>query len=450
MDNWGHSATILAPPHGPDSSFKAADKNFTPGKPAASRIMNITAGSPYSFDMSTFRGTPSSTLGKTHITFDTPLVSNTAMSAASTRAAPRPNLSELLTKHSEIVRKLIASTHSGHITTVNGASSVQISAISTPFADLAASFSVPLHGSSKAVVIDGLTKHDMTAYKTILLLLSSIAGEDGNKPSAPGFFSAVCFEDDLVKGRALQQRGTLTSGAIHFLELQMWQQWSQAVDEAVMCGELKLPPSEQGRSQQQRLRAYVNYQQSLGVIPPSSMQTLSTESNKSEPTSLWAFVYHCIRIGQLSAATSELQKVLSASFLQAESSAVIVLSCLTRAIKDNTLSLNDKQELHYAVGACYGQFQREMRLPEEKRDVYKAFVLMLLSVGKMQTGASCTVTLPDFSIEDFMWTELWFIQSCRRTGIAMKQPLTQAKKAALYDEDEEIPPAIGYWKLNSL
>ena len=437
IDNWGASGMAVVPAI-QDAAHIDAAHHYTPGKPASSGIMNMTASSPYSFDMSTFRGTPSSTTGKTRINFDgTPIVQSGATFSAAKRLAPKTALSELLSKQTMVVRNLVSSTHSGHLATASGISALQSAGALKPCADLAESISISLHGSTKAVVIDGMSKHDISAYKNILSFLSTVVSEGNENIALPGFFSAICFEEDAIVNRAIHKRGLLSDGAMRYLELQMWQQWSTSVDEAVMCGELRIPPSQYGKSKQQRLRAYVNYQQSLEVIPPSSMQALCSDS--SARTSLWAFVYHCIRVGDISVAVIELQKSLSTNFRQADSSALIVLTALLK-LQTETLTVNDRQELHYAVNSCYQLFSSEMRVSEDQRDPYKAFVLSLLSIGKVKTGDSCATIVPNFSVEDFMWTELWFIQTSRSTGLQMKISLS---KVAHTDDDQDITPPIG-------
>lgn len=426
IDNWGASGAVMVPII-QDTAHKDA-AHHTPGKPASSGIMNMTASSPYSFDMPTFRGTPSSTTGKTRINFETPILQIGAPFSASKRSVPKTALSELLSKQTNVVRNLVSTTHSGHVATASGISAPQRAGMLKPCADLADSISIPSHGSAKAVVVDGLSKHDMSAYKTILSFLSTIVSEGNEKIALPGFFSAICFGEDAIINRAIHKRGLLSAGAMRYLELQMWQQWSAAVDEAVMCGELKVLPSEYGKSKQQRLRAYVNYQQT----PQSSMQVPSP----------WAFVYHCIRVGDISVAVIELQKSLSTNFHQADSSALIVLTALLK-LQTEVLSVNDRQELHYAVNACFQQYSSEMRVPEDHRDVYKAFVLSLLSIGKVEAGNSCETKLPGFSVEDFMWTELWFIQTSRSTGLQMKIPLSKGNRIVQRDDDQDITPPIG-------
>jgi hypothetical protein len=428
IDNWGAAGAAVVPAI-QDIAHKGASHHYTPGKPANSGIMNITASSPYSFDMPTFRGTPSSTIGKTRITFDTPIQDGAGFSATK-RPVAKPALSELLSKQTKVVRNLVASTHTGHLATASGFSVTQSIGLVKPCAELAESVAVPLHVSAKAVVIDGLSKHDMSAYKTILSFLSTIVSEGNEEVALPGFFSAICFEEDATVNRAIHKRELLSAGAMRYLEWQMWQQWSTSVDEAVMCGDLKIPPSEYSKSKQQRLRAYVNYQQE------------SLCSDSSYRTSLWAYVYHCIRIGDISVAVIEIQKSLNTNFRQAESSALVVLNALCKLQSEN-LSFNDKQELHYAVNSCYQHFLSEMKLSEDQRDVYKAFVLSLLSIGKVKTGDSCAIAVPDFQVEDFMWAELWFIQTSRSTGLQMKMSLSSGNKLAPFDDDADVSPPIG-------
>lgn len=427
VDSWGGAAAAVPLLTDADTTY-ATSNQYTPGKHAQSAIMNLTVASPYSFDMSTFRGTPATAVGQSTIAFESPFPSGGRYPSNPPKKIQKPVLSELLTKHAGVIRRLTATSH-GH-----GDASHQEGLC----AALAASFSIPLQGSSKSAVIDGLSKHDMIAYKDVLTFLSYITAEDVEKVPA-GYFSAICFDTDVLEQRSLARRESLSSGAMRFLELQMWQQWSRAVDEAVACGDLKVPPSESGHSRQQRLKAFVLHQTMLGLVPQESLRTVCSPSGSSAPVSLWAFVYHSIRIGDVASAIKELQRRSSsaAGNDSVESNVVFVLT----NYESGVLDILERQFLHFAVNKCYGSYIAEMRVPEGQRDVYKAFVLGLVSVSKIERGFSVACPIPEPSLEDFMWTELWLIQSSRRLGIPMKTPLSPISLQRQEDEDNfDLPP----------
>jgi hypothetical protein len=142
-------------------------------------------------------------------------------------------------------------------------------------------------------------------------------------------------------------------------------------------------------------------------------------------------------------AASELQKCGNRN---GEAVALLVLNCYLK--KD--LNLNDRQELHYAVSACHSCYLSEIRKPDGQKDVYRAFVFGLLSVGKLERGTSVSFSIPEFTIEDFLWTELWFIQSSRLLGLTMKTPLAIAHTLHQIDEDDDNDnqprPITGYYR----
>ena len=387
MDSLGHRSHQWDNSSVTESAYKMVASNYTP---------SISFSSPNQMNtFSSIKGTPSSKIK--NLSFETPTIEKRNNPITTNK----PVLSELIRKHSDIVHSLNSSVRKSNLTA------------NSPCSDLAKSIPIPTQGTGKTIVSDGLTKHDLIAYRSLLQLLSSVVGEDRHVVIPSGSYSVTCFDSEEVYNNVLlEKRRSLSAGAIRYLQNQIWELWSHSVDEAVQSGDLTLIATKcDGTSRQQRLKTFVTYQLRVGVIPVACRKTVLVSSST---TPLWAFVYHCLRIGDLSAAVNELQECVSGGYHNGEQAVLTVVNYLLRHLqgKDSPaadLSENESKILRDCISQCQSLYNIEIADNSGKFDVYRAICLNLLSLAdKDNISSACPI--PGFTLEDFLWCELWFIQ----------------------------------------
>jgi hypothetical protein len=90
----------------------------------------------------------------------------------------------------------------------------------------------------------------------------------------------------------------------------------------------------------------VSYQFRVGVIPSACGNTLLVNNNN---TPLWAYIYHCLRIGDLSSAVSELQECVSSCYRQGEQAALTVVRSLLHHSQQQQSNASDLSEHDFKV-----------------------------------------------------------------------------------------------------
>ena len=294
---------------------------------------------------------------------------------------------------------------------------------------------------------DGLSKLDLIGYQNLLEMMSEMVGEKTNATPLPHkFFSTVCFaQSDVVAGALAQKKRYLTFHAMKHLQDQIWVDWSTAADGFVSQGQLQLPPSGLGESKNQRLRAYVGHLWFNGDITPTRNLALSPFDPAGRETPVFAYIYHCLRIGELGGAMKEIENCLQGGLRNIERD---ILTCLIgyKNIYSNLtdtytvcapLPSNDADQLLRAMAVCGNLYEDEKRKNERDLDPYRESVLNLLSLRNQNSSSEASI--PGSTLEDFLWTNLWFIQwgglipRCTTSSTVNKMKMIQNGEMILYD-----------------
>ena len=301
------------------------------------------------------------------------------------------------------------------------------------------------------------------------------AGASGPPPA--GYFSAICFDPaDITSSTAVveSRRQLITGGIKSYFEAQVWEVWSSLLDEAAFAGYWELGESAEGASRKQRLRSYCAYLWQQGRLPRSCGRVMcaaaaggrgaplalgpsgsaaraaaagsagssnalvvsdaAAAGNRHRPTPLWVFVYHCLRVGDLEAAVSELDCSIAQGGDDGGAAAFTIIKHLlvaqssggadggatgagrssarragagAAAAGDST----DWRQLQDALQSCKAQYEAEVSSDESFFDPFRTLVFNLL--GLVDRDSLASSALPGFSLEDFLWAQLWFIQQMR-------------------------------------
>ena len=273
---------------------------------------------------------------------------------------------------------------------------------------------------------DDLNQQELVCYKDVVRMLAEIVGEssDGRRAPSPGMHSPICFlEADVGPEAVRRTRRVLTLGAKRHLEMQQYEEWSLEMDEAVRGGRLRITESSANESWQQRIRTFVGFKYHMNnfAVPLDAAYAprpamISEAQQVKVPA--WAFIYHCLRVGELDGAIAEMERCRAAG-IQIGDAPLHAVSCMKRLVTPGSSELNvvERRELYEAMYRCQSLFQAEYDKPTdlrqaEARDVYKALVLNMLSIGS--DGEVMSELLYDmlgstFQIEDFLWASLWFV-----------------------------------------
>ena len=296
-----------------------------------------------------------------------------------------------------------------------------------------------------------------SSTRQIPAAFASAPGETGVPPA--GYFAGLCLDlTDFAPAAASSQfqaaeerRQWLTQGTKSYLEVQYWDVLSHSLDEAVQRDGWQVLSSAEGSSRQQRLRSYVAYLQNSRQLPaqcanilatsapatagiqeplsPSTpmnryRSTINTPSSATNfpPAPLWVFVYHCLRVGDLSTVTAELSACMTRGHCEGGAAALTVLQTILQlqvpastsrqsSRGSATLPEHEARALVDAMQQCRAQFERGAHSDESTCDPYRQLVFNLLGLANKEDLASNAI--PGFSLEDFLWSHLWFIQHVR-------------------------------------
>ena len=284
-----------------------------------------------------------------------------------------------------------------------------------PCCDLANCISIP---KRNIIDQDGLSTPDLIGYKNVLDMLAEMTGEKMSRAPLPvKYFSTVCFLPTDVNTAALSEKKRfLTFHAIKHFQDQIWVDWSTAVDTSVQQGLLQLPPSNAGESRIQKLRAYVGQLWFSGDITPTRNLMLSPASANGTEIPVYAYIYHCLRVGEFKGAIKEVEMCLQSGVKDVERE---LLTCLLgyqnicKALTNNLsvitpFTQSEADALVKAMSVCGALYEEEKNKNEKDLDPYKESVFNILSM-KNQAGLSETV-IPGFSLEDYLWGNLWYVQ----------------------------------------
>lgn len=295
-----------------------------------------------------------------------------------------------------------------------------------------------------------------TSTRQVPATFISAPGESGVPPA--GYFSGLCLDPtDFSHAAASSQfqaaeerRQWLSQGAKSYLEVQYWDVLSHSLDEAVQRDGWQMLSSAEGYSRQQRLRSYVAYLQHSRQLPAQCARILATSAStatsaqepmspatpmqryrststastatNAQPTPLWVFVYHCLRVGDLAAVTAELSASMTRGHCEGGGAALTVLQTMlqlqtppatTRQSRASSVTLpeHEARALVDAMQQCRAQFERESHSDDATCDPYRQLVFNLLGLASKEDLASNAI--PGFSLEDFLWSNLWFVQYVR-------------------------------------
>jgi hypothetical protein len=300
-----------------------------------------------------------------------------------------------------------------------------------------------------------------TATRQVPSNFPAVPGEMGVPPA--GYFSGLCLDPtDFAPGSASAQfqsieerRQWLTVGSKSYLEAQYWDVLSHSLDEAVHKEGWAVLASAEGNSRQQRLRSFVAYQQHARQLPTQCARVLAStgavggadsrqagtpsargalrspraarDTHTQPVIPLWAFLFQCLRVGDLGAALTELTASLAQGHVEGGAAALAVLQTLAQLLLPNASrgafgatgprhkpAPLPEQEARAAIDAmlqCRAQYERESALDESSQDPYRSLVLNLLGLANKEDLAGNG--LPGYSLEDFLWAHLWFVQYVR-------------------------------------
>ena len=310
---------------------------------------------------------------------------------------------------------------------------------------------------------DNLTRSDLIGYKNLLELLAEMTGEktENNFALPNKFFSNICFSPpDISLEAVAEKKRFLTFHAIKHLQDQICVDWFTAVDQAVGSGQLNLPPSNLGESKMQKLRAYVGYLWYTGEITPTRNLALSPCDQNGKETPVFAYIYHCLRIGEFTGAIREIENCLKAGIRNIEKEILICLQGFQNVLKNMTSTYNIIQPLSQSESdnfvksmlVCGVLYENEKKKTDLDLDPYRESVLNLLSL-KDQNGFSET-SLPGSTLEDFLWGNLWFIKyqnlinkSTLLNNVIGKQKIINNGELILYEKIIEFGGS-NYFDLN--
>ena len=98
-----------------------------------------------------------------------------------------------------------------------------------------------------------------------------------------------------------------------------------------------------------------------------------------------------------------------------------------------------------AMLQCRAQYQRETAADENVCDPYRLLVFNLLGLANKEDLAGNA--LPRFSLEDFLWSHLWFIQAVRVLHPVLGSSAFPTPLAARYMHIL-IPSVVEYYVFN--
>ena len=327
-------------------------------------------------------------------------------------------LTDMATKHARVVRAAMLAEQQG---AAGGAA-----ALASRLADVISDGIQQRWASQQDQEEDDMNQKELLCYKDVVQMMAEIVGESANEAVAarPGEHSPICFLETDVGAEAVRRtRCRLTLGAKRHLEQQQYGEWKSDIDEAVRDGRLRVSPSTSNESQQQRIRTYVGYCYHMNsfAIPLDaaySPRPAMISETQQVKVPAWAYIYHCLRVGEYDGAIAEME-LCRAAGIQIGDAPVLAVTSMRRLVTPDTPELNvvERRDLYEAMYRCQILFQAEYDKPTdlrqpEARDVYKALVLNLLSIGsdaEVMSELLFDMLSSFFQIEDFLWASLWFV-----------------------------------------
>jgi hypothetical protein len=355
-------------------------------------------------------------------------------------------LSKLLDLHSEVVLGLNEDKGILNLTSTNTNTNKKISTRPIlKFMDICASSESFSTGELQA---DGLDNDDISCYYSILNMLSEMVNENSKNSFPAGYFSPLCFNpeyeniqimnmnineyDSKLRTEQNDLHQILSNGAIKHFTIQKWKQLEETVEELKQCGKLYLPQSQidnnGGNSKHSKIRAYVRhlYETDTLYTEDSIFLSSSSSSSSAPPLSpidgcpIWAVVYYCLRVGDFTGAKNELARCISnKTIVQKTKYYEAAYNALEfyEMFNDEKISL-DNEEFGNAIfycEECYLESKAEVDkmlqygyIQDIGIDPYGIFVLNLFGLDNTDDLTEPDISM--WSIEDLLWSNLWFIK----------------------------------------
>lgn len=313
--------------------------------------------------------------------------------------------------------------------------------------------------SSSELQADGLDSDDLKHFNNILNMLSEMVSEINKETCQPGFFSPLCFNPEFENIQVMnvnnmndydfklrkEQKNLhqiLSKGAIKSFAIEKYNFLEVEVEELKQCGKLNNLLSSKldnnvWNNKHSKIRAYVqqlNDTETLYRIPKDQENSLflafPTKNKKipSPPKSpidglpIWAIVYYCLRVGDFTGAKNELANCISHKTIVKNTK---YYQYAYNAIELYDQHFNDEQvaddidkhkkfeDAIYNCEECYSESKDKFELNIQYDqdiviDPYGIFVLNLL--GLHNTDELIEPDISDWGIEDYLWSNLWFIK----------------------------------------
>lgn len=287
---------------------------------------------------------------------------------------------------------------------------------------------------------ENMQREDLVGYRTCLQLLSCMTAEHKPDPHSAGFFSPTVLESHQIAPDIMRDRRVeLSNGAKYFLEHQFDTYVTSKVDRAVAKGHISRSlPIAHGQSRLDVIRSYIRLQYRASLIPEGCAQTLDVCNGDDVGVPVWPQVYCCLRAGALREARAVLDVCIQNNVAGVDAVALAVVDGLLDMMNtSHRRGEVDTQKIVNAMTQCHDvYFQLFLdatasaeHVSDTAVDPYRIQVLNLLGLADIESLSKGTI-LPDTTIEDFLWSSLWFIQWSRLLGTTRSGAPSSATKAA--------------------
>jgi hypothetical protein len=244
-----------------------------------------------------------------------------------------------------------------------------------------------------------INRSELLSYKTLLEILASVAHEDAAVPRPGGYYASLCFDPSSTSSPSCL-RTELVYAIRHYFESQILMIWTQRLlDSGTVLEPVHV---NQGHNTVQILRSYITYLHQGKLIPNHHESTaLTTIGNHL--VSVWVYVYHSIRIGELTCAIQELERVNVNGNHDVIIAAISVFDLVQKKAKGQLSKDATIPDLNLILTKCKFFFHQE--ISADHKDNYKELVLNLLSLADQDTLTESEAIM---NLEDFLWANLWF------------------------------------------
>ena len=246
----------------------------------------------------------------------------------------------------------------------------------------------------------GMSVHLFREFGTSLELIATMVGEFHDLNSkGPGYYSPICFsrvcrpEVSLVKDRSMN----LLNQSRIFYENQFSQYMDKVIDKAIVDGRAR---ENMGAGSAKGIRTKIfidilsaNNQFELGYDPVLMPNGIP----------FWPFIYYSIRVGDIQSAHDELIYIISKAVNSFDRETYQIVSEFLEYLLHGNRKLR-VQSLQNLDEICSKAARILSDYNEDNMDYYLLQVINLLRLWNPDESYKTHK-----SIEDFLWTNLWFI-----------------------------------------